>query len=772
MIRRLAQRLNLDLTYYLSGGSLLLIDQFMALFTGLATTWCFATYTPKRFYGAYSYIITLVGMLALIALPGVSQAIQRSAARGFDGDLRAGVRRRLWAGTAAGGVMLLVALILYLAGNPFTAKGAVFAAVLFPFAYAMDDYRSVLFGKQRFGAYLLAHTGIQTLVAAATITAILLDLSFPIIILANLAARAVGNWFALQYVRRTMIHNDLSDEDFHRFGWNLSLVGIVGGISHYLDHLIIGSALGLPALAAYGLAFRLTDPLRSLGVFLNKMVFPRAVRVSGAAVARRFLARSVPLTLLLTGVGILGTAAIGPLICWVFPAYPEAVSPARWMIWSAIASVLIIYLETFYLSQERFNRTFYLVSLFRPLAIIVLLPFFIWWWGVLGAIWTKLGVRLAETILLTVKLHFDHRLLAREEARTRKTAFPPAPVEYMRCPLCGEAKGEPHWTAPDRLHGLPGQFQVIRCRSCGLLRQQPRLTPGALGRYYPADYRPYAGRRTPVVGRGRTHRLRRQWVEWLAAGRPGPDDLGWPRTLKLLPARLFGLTGPARFNPLAFAGGGRRLLDVGCATGDWLAEMQALGWRATGVELDARAAGVARGRGLSVVTGGFPAVAGELTGPFDAVALRQVLEHLAEPMAALRAIRGLLDERGLLLISTPLADGWLPRLAGSYWYALDQPRHVQLFGREQLAAALRQTGFRVVALLNHSSTTSWTRSLDYRRSGARRLDENRAAHRLLRPFVRLLDWLNRGDGGMVLAVRDDAPLAGWAPREMREGGIR
>lgn len=771
MIRRLAKKLNLDLTYYLSGGSLLLVDQFMAALTGLATTWCFATYSPKKYYGAYSYILTIVGMLSLMALPGVSQAIQRSAARGCDGDLRIGVRRRLWAGAASGGVMLLVAMVLYLTGNAFTAKGVVFAAVLFPFAYAMDDYRSVLFGKQRFGAYLVAHTGIQTIVAAATIFAILTGLSFPLIILANLASRAVGNWLALRYVRHAMIQNERSDEDFHRFGWNLSLVGVIGGVSYYLDQLIIGTAFGLTALAAYGLAFRLTDPLRTLGVFLNKMVFPRAVKVSGAAVARRFLMRSIPLTLLLAAGGILATIAMGPVIIWVFPAYPEAVLLARWMIWSAIASVVIIYQETFYLSQERFNRTFYLVSLIRPLAIISLLPFFIWRWGVLGAIWTKLVIRLAEMVVLGGKLSFDYRLLLREEAGAGKVAIPLAPLEFVRCPLCGETEGEPHWSAPDRLHRLPGEFRVIRCRSCGLLRQQPRVAPGGIGRYYPADYRPYVARRAPVVGRGRTHRLRRQWVEWLVAGRPGSDAIGWPRTLALLPARLFGLTGLARFNPLAFTGEGRRLLDVGCASGDWLIEMQALGWRVAGVELDEQAAGAARDRGLEVVVGAFPAVE-NLSGPFDAVALRQVIEHLPDPVAALRRVRDLLDRRGILLLATPLADGWLPRLAGGYWYALDQPRHLQLFGRAQLAAALRQTGFRVVAVLNHSSTTSWTRSLDYWRPERRPLDARPAVHRLLGPFVRILDWLNRGDGGMILAVRDDVPAAGWAPREIREGGIR
>jgi O-antigen/teichoic acid export membrane protein/SAM-dependent methyltransferase len=778
MIRRAAERWGIDLSYYLSGGSLLLVDQAAMMATGFATTWCFSAFAPKSIYGGWGYMMAIVGTLSLIALPGVSQAIQRSAARGYDGSLAVGMRQRMTAGAVASLVLLLVAGLLYVVGKPSLAKGALVAAALFPLAYAMDDYRSVLFGKQRFGLYVIVHSGIQASVAAATVFAIVRGLPFPLILLANMAVRGLGNFAALGVVNHTVIENDHVESDFKRFGWNLSLVGIIGGVSYHLDRIIIGATIGLTTMAAYELAFRLTEPIRSLGVFLNKLVFPRAVKVSGEAVARRFLMRLIPMVGVLSVAGVVGTVLIGPFMGLLFPTYPEAVPLARWMVWSALISVALIYLETFYLSQERFNRTFYLASLLRPVAIIVLLPFFIARWGVYGAIWTKLLVRLAESVALSIKLFFDRRLMQREENETAPVAGPLPPVEWIRCPLCGETRADRLWRVGDRLHGLPGRFSVARCPSCDLVRQFPRITPAHIGRFYPPEYDVHARTRPPITGRGRTLALRKRWLQWLIDGRPGPLAAGYGRWLRDLPARVFGLTTSARFNPLAVAGQGRRLLDVGCASGDYLLEMQAHGWQVAGVELDPDAAARARERGLQVATGPFPAAAAELADTFDAIAIRHVIEHLPDPAAALRHARERLAPGGVLLVTTPLIDGWLAGLAGEHWYPLDQPRHYHLFNRDNLAGALRVAGLRPVAVLNLSSTTSWTRSLAYAAQSrrlaalARGLDRRRWVHLLLRPLVRLVDLFRRGDGGVILAVRDDAPAAGYAPREIRENRVR
>jgi hypothetical protein len=58
------------------------------------------------------------------------------------------------------------------------------------------------------------------------------------------------------------------------------------------------------------------------------------------------------------------------------------------------------------------------------------------------------------------------------------------------CPLGCPPDDEPVLQAIDELHGLPGRFSVVRCRSCKLMRTSPRPTLESIGQYYPDPYGP------------------------------------------------------------------------------------------------------------------------------------------------------------------------------------------------------------------------------------------------------------------------------------------
>ena len=75
------------------------------------------------------------------------------------------------------------------------------------------------------------------------------------------------------------------------------------------------------------------------------------------------------------------------------------------------------------------------------------------------------------------------------------SATAPVALEAVPCPLGCAPDDEIVVRGHDRLHELPGEFTVVRCRGCGLLRTTPRPTPEAMGFYYPAEYGPYLSTR-------------------------------------------------------------------------------------------------------------------------------------------------------------------------------------------------------------------------------------------------------------------------------------
>ena len=141
-------------------------------------------------------------------------------------------------------------------------------------------------------------------------------------------------------------------------------------------------------------------------------------------------------------------------------------------------------------------------------------------------------------------------------------------------------------------------------------------------------------------------------------------------------------------------GAGRRLLDVGCATGAFLTVAREAGWRVSGLEIGRASRDYASGTlGLDVQRRSIyefepPAAA------YDAVAFLEVIEHLERPVEALRRIHRMLSPGGLLLLTTPNYDSLYRRLFGARWWVVNcEDEHIVLFNRDSLAGMLRDAGF-------------------------------------------------------------------------------
>lgn len=174
----------------------------------------------------------------------------------------------------------------------------------------------------------------------------------------------------------------------------------------------------------------------------------------------------------------------------------------------------------------------------------------------------------------------------------------------MVCPLCN---------GDERRVVYAGQsMTAVRCRTCGLVYQlQYDASRFALDAYY------------------RT--------------RPTQERLKWDGSSR----RLSDVIEVIR---LSYPRG--RLLDAGCGSGEFVHTMTEAGLECVGVEPNTAQAAYAQGRGLDVVNdtfrdGLFP------PGSFDVVTFIQVMEHLPNPVGALRTAYALLRPGGMVVIDVP-----------------------------------------------------------------------------------------------------------------------
>lgn len=230
----------------------------------------------------------------------------------------------------------------------------------------------------------------------------------------------------------------------------------------------------------------------------------------------------------------------------------------------------------------------------------------------------------------------------------------PTPVSgaLLRCPLCGEHDAAP-WLEKDG-------FRVVRCRRCNLAHVNPRLGATEQAELYrsqaisPTDYYVRTATQDAI-----SFAARLRWLETFV--RPGA------------------------------------LLDLGCGPGTFSSAARARGWSTVGVELNPRSVAECRSAGLEVLCEEFPSAS--LAGRrFDAVVMNDFLEHLGDPVGALREARRLLAPGGVLFVTTPDVGSLLARVAAGRWLHLKPNEHLVYFDRRTLAAALERAGFRVEAL--------------------------------------------------------------------------
>src|SRR5215211_4363629 len=191
-----------------------------------------------------------------------------------------------------------------------------------------------------------------------------------------------------------------------------------------------------------------------------------------------------------------------------------------------------------------------------------------------------------------------------------QNSAPLVELEYSPCEICGQNNPIPVASRTDLFLGGDVTYTMQCCQGCGVIYQHPRPTAATIGNLYPPEYPQY------TVGLHREKKLRR--ID-----------------------RRYGLWKRCRIVQRHVKHG--RLLDVGCATGDFLTEMQRRpGWSIVGIEPSHVAAHYAH------VEAGLDVVEGTLNGApfaeqsFDAITMWDVFEHVYDPRAVIQAAARLL----------------------------------------------------------------------------------------------------------------------------------
>lgn len=135
-----------------------------------------------------------------------------------------------------------------------------------------------------------------------------------------------------------------------------------------------------------------------------------------------------------------------------------------------------------------------------------------------------------------------------------------------------------------------------------------------------------------------------------------------------------------------------KLLDIGSGPGLFLEAARRRGWQVSGTEPSGWARVWAQTHlGISVLEGGYEALAALPAESVDVVCLFDVIEHVLDPHALIAASARVLKKGGWLVLTTPAFDSFLARVMGRRWYCIF-PAHIHYFTGSSLNRVLRDHG--------------------------------------------------------------------------------
>jgi O-antigen/teichoic acid export membrane protein len=222
-------------------------------------------------FGHYQFILSCLAMLMIFALPGLNYSVMQSAARGYFGDFRRAVKRALAGSTIA-------SVVLFGLGIYFRELRSAFflAALLFPVAYGLDQWKSLRIGTEDFRGYMKIEGTLSLLIAITTVLAVHYrpgDLLVPLASL--LAMQTVVNVAVTVSALRRIPDHAPSERGTIGYGTRMTVYSALDIVAREIDKILVALFLSPAVLALYAAAERIPGVVKGVMQDIAGLLAPR-----------------------------------------------------------------------------------------------------------------------------------------------------------------------------------------------------------------------------------------------------------------------------------------------------------------------------------------------------------------------------------------------------------------------------------------------------------------------------------------------------------------
>ena len=238
--------------------------------------------------------------------------------------------------------------------------------------------------------------------------------------------------------------------------------------------------------------------------------------------------------------------------------------------------------------------------------------------------------------------------------------------ENIACPVCNSDNQAEYLKTYDRFDNSRQKlFTIVKCQNCNFVFVNPRPNSQNLGKFY--EVKGY----DPFLSTEQKFSIRDKFYMFL---RNFNLSQKYSKISKLKPE-------PGK------------ILDIGCATGEFLQKFREPNWQCTGVEVVEDARNKAKSKNIAV----YPSVDTlPQDSKFDIITMWHVLEHVHNLQDSVKKIESLLKKDGFLIIAVPNIDSFDAGKYGKNWIALDTPRHLYHFSTTTISKLMEHHNLQLI----------------------------------------------------------------------------
>lgn len=386
-----------DMLYLAKGGFWMSTGQGIVAISGFFLSIAFANLLNPKTFGNFNYINSFIGMLSILSMGGISTALTRSVAKGYEATVGLALKSRLTWGILSGIAGLITAVYYYINENFILTISFIIIAAFVPFLRPLGVWKSYLSGRKKFKE-LNRYKSIGTITYTAIFILTLFFINNLFLLIAiNLALMTLKEFIFLNITLKKYPPNNKTDSEAIKLGKHLSVMSALSPVSKKFDIILLFHYLGPEEVAIYNFAKIPANKFRQLFFSMKSLAFPKIAKQKIENIKKTIYPKLLKSFFIMLAFYILYLLLIPSFFNLLMPQYKNSI------IYSMVLGAEILFLPSMLLGQVLINhakkRHLYFIKIFYPathiILILLLLPLYKIW----GTIFALFGARILTFLI-------------------------------------------------------------------------------------------------------------------------------------------------------------------------------------------------------------------------------------------------------------------------------------------------------------------------------------------------------------------------------------